>query len=225
MRVFQIKIFKNKSYKLVLKSGCACYRDFSCNAIFKHQKVLNLFFCANFMLAFIITHEIHAQENANAVKTQKVTDEASSEIKKMISHLDHEDYQKRKFAHQFLLNADSSSIPLLQKEVMRASPEKSSRILLLVEHHLQSDKKEYYEPATVALDHFLDSENQSLIAPATQIWNRHINLIERRAISQIINLGGMISTRDQRFNPNAGISPAANIERISKGVVITLGDS
>jgi PDZ domain len=163
--------------------------------------------------------ELCAKENAEVKVSgseKTVSSEYSAYIKQLLSDLDHDDYQKRRSAHEKLLKANSRSIPLLEKAAHEASLELSSRILLIMEHHLRNSKVNYSEPAIVAMENFLESKNRSLIYPSVQIWNRNINAIEIRAISKIISLGGKITKRGRasRFNQNSTGVPSSKIERL-----------
>ncbi len=187
------------------------------------RKLINYLFLmllsAGIVLTSFCAEELCAKENAEVKihgKENSVSSEYSAYIKKLLSDLDHDNYQKRKSAHEKLLKADSQSIPLLEKAAHEASLELSSRILLIMEHHLRNSKVNYSEPAVVAMENFLESKNGALIYPSIQIWNRNINAIEIRAISKIISLGGQITKRGKgsRFNQNSTGAPSAKIERL-----------
>lgn len=148
--------------------------------------------------------------------TQADTKESSlEEISKWISRLDSDSYQERKQAHQNLLFAGSESIPLLEKAAHKASHETCARILLIIEHHIQNNSEEFHEPATAALESFLDSENKSLILLTHPFWNQNVTLIELRAIEKLRTLNCSVKTNGTANTYGSrGLTPASRISQI-----------
>lgn len=161
------------------------------------------------LLAVVSCSVLPARSAAAENRTLRVRLEAAPAMADLIADLDSDQYAVRKKATRALIEAGAPAVSPLTAAAADGTLEVQIRVVrVLQELYTASESDETIDAAEVALEALADSSNRGLAARADRVLNENYERRERRALTQIKRLGGVINYSEApnliagNFDPN-----------------------
>ncbi|MFN0196296.1 MAG: PDZ domain-containing protein [Planctomycetaceae bacterium] len=149
-------------------------------------------------------------------------------LESWVIQLDSELFAEREEASRKLIEAGAQGVPLLLKAAPTAGNEAGVRIVLILEQiYLQGASDQTIDAAEGALEQLKSVKNPTIANRADLLLHANYDVRERRAIAEIVRLGGVVSYNNLRnINPNAigGVGVGLQIQHIVIGTKWKGGD-